>query len=224
MANETLATRYEFEIRSDNETAIGYDMQDLDSEPAELQPLSGPVLTVLGTFGNFNEETGILSIIITDSEYDLDDDDPDSIISQISSLTADSVTAEWTGTYEPREDGDTDAEISIAPRAFDRCTAWVWGNGAQFEQALNEATAVRSYKELGSVTADLDQIAESISDNDYRAWFSTNRTHDDSPRKTVLAMARDLCEEFVLNTITGATGAVDITAEVLADMSEEVTA
>ena len=101
-------------------------------------------------------------------------------------------------------------------------TVCVWGNGATLEQTLNEASSVIRFTELGCVVADLDEIKAAITDESYRLWIASNSTHDGSPRRTLAAMAKDLCEEYVLNTIETAKGVVDITADVIADQKAEV--
>lgn len=101
-------------------------------------------------------------------------------------------------------------------------TVTVWGNGVPLEQALNEASSVVRFSELGSVVADLDEIRAAITDDNYRAWMASNQTHDGTPTRNVAAMARELCEEFVLNAIETAKGVVDITADVVADQKAGV--
>ena len=96
----------------------------------------------------------------------------------------------------------------------------VWGNGASVEQELNSASSVTGYTEIGSIRADLEEIAEAITNDAYRAWISMNGTHDGSPRRTTMVMAKDICEEFVLNTIEVAQGIRDITQDVIADLVE----
>jgi hypothetical protein len=101
-------------------------------------------------------------------------------------------------------------------------TVCVWGNGAPLEQALNEATSVVRFTEIGSVVADLNEIRDSITDSQYLAWMASNQSHDGSPQRSLAAMARELCEEYVMNTIETAKGVVDITATVIADQKVEV--
>ena len=96
----------------------------------------------------------------------------------------------------------------------------VWGNGSQLEQQLNSASSVISYTEAGSVTADLKEIGEAITDDMYATWINTHPAYDSSPSRTTRAMVSDLCEEFVLNTIESAQGEVDVTADVLADIRQ----
>jgi len=76
---------------------------------------------------------------------------------------------------------------------------------------------VISFDETGSVVADLDEIAEAISDRALSSWIAST----DYSTRTKLAFAKYACDEYVLNTITGANGVVDITADVLADLHEE---
>jgi len=110
--------------------------------------------------------------------------------------------------------------ISQDPHDDAHYTVCVWGNGSSLEQALNEASSVIRFTELGSVVADMDAIQSQITDqayNAYNAWVGSNSTHDGSPRRTLNAMAKELCEEYVLNAIETAKGVVDITADVTAD-------
>ena len=112
--------------------------------------------------------------------------------------------------------------ISEDPKDDKHYTVTVWGNGAPLEQALNEASSVVRFTELGSVVADLDEIHAAITDDNYRLWMASSQTHDGTPTRSLAAMARELCEEFVLNTIETAKGVVDITADVIADQKAEV--
>lgn len=111
--------------------------------------------------------------------------------------------------------------ISEDPQSDSVYELCVWGNGASLEQTLNEASSVVEYKEIGSVIADLDEIKDAITDSNYKAWVNSHESHDGSPMRTLMAMAKDLCEEFVLNTIESASGVVDITADVVADAKGE---
>jgi hypothetical protein len=122
----------------------------------------------------------------------------------------------------PELNGNTGSIISQDPHDDAHYTVCVWGNGAALEQTLNEASSVIRFTELGSVVADLDVIQAAITDDSYRAYDRTNSTHDGSPRRTLNAMAKELCEEYVLNTIEAAKGVVDITADVIADQKTEV--
>ena len=122
----------------------------------------------------------------------------------------------------PELNGNTGSIISQDPHDEAHYTVCVWGNGSALEQALNEASSVIRFTELGSVVADLDAIQAAITDESYCAYDRTNSTHDGSPRRTLSAMAKELCEEYVLNTIETAKGAVDITADVVADQKAEV--
>ena len=112
--------------------------------------------------------------------------------------------------------------ISEDPHDEQHYTVTVWGNGVPLAQALNEASSVIRFTELGSVIADLDEIRDSLTDANYLAWMVSHQTHDGSPSQSLAAMARELCEEFVLNTIETAKGVVDITADVIADQTVEV--
>jgi hypothetical protein len=122
----------------------------------------------------------------------------------------------------PELNVNTGSIISQDPHDDAHYTVCVWGNGSALEQTLNEASSVIRFTELGSVVADLDAIQAAITDDSYRAYDRTNSTHDGSPRRTLNAMAKELCEEYVLNTIETAKGVVDITADVVADQKEEV--
>ena len=122
----------------------------------------------------------------------------------------------------PELNGNTGEIISQDPHDGAHYTVCVWGNGSALEQALNEASSVIRFTELGSVVADLDAIQSQITDQPYNAWARSNSTHDGSPRRTLTAMAKELCEEYVLNTIESAKGVVDITATVTADQKAEV--
>ena len=122
----------------------------------------------------------------------------------------------------PELNGNTGSIISQDPHDDAHYTVCVWGDGASLEQALNEASSVIRFTELGSVVADLDAIQSQITDQPYNAWARSNSTHDGSPRRTLNAMAKELCEEYVLNAIETAKGVVDITAAVTADQKEEV--
>ena len=112
--------------------------------------------------------------------------------------------------------------INEDPHDEQHYTVTVWGNGVPLEQALNEASSVIRFTEIGSVVADLEAIREAITDDMYRAWMASSQTHDGTPTRNLAAMARELCEEYVLNTIETAKGVVDITADVIADQKEEV--
>jgi hypothetical protein len=118
--------------------------------------------------------------------------------------------------------GNTGEIISQDPHDDAHYVICVWGNGASLEQVLNEASSVVRFTELGSVVADLSDIHDSISDDQYRTWMSSCQTHDGSPSRNLAAMVRELCEEYVLNTIETAKGVVDITADVVADQKAEV--
>ena len=122
----------------------------------------------------------------------------------------------------PELNGNTGSIISQDPHDDAHYTVCVWGDSASLEQALNEASSVIRFTELGSVVADLDAIQSQITDQPYNAWARSNSTHDGSPRRTLNAMAKELCEEYVLNAIETAKGVVDITAAVTADQKEEV--
>lgn len=122
----------------------------------------------------------------------------------------------------PELNGNTGSIISTDPHDDAHYTVCVWGNGAALEQALNEASSVIRFTEIGSVVADLDAIQSQITDQPYNAWARSNSTHDGSPRRTLNAMAKELCDEYVLNTIETAKGVVDITADVTADQKTEV--
>lgn len=111
--------------------------------------------------------------------------------------------------------------ISENPHDAKHYTVTVWGNGVPLEQALNEASSVIRFTELGSVVADLDEIREAITDDNYRLWINHNQIYC-SPSRNLAAMTRELCEEYVLNTIETAKGAVDITADVVVDQKAEV--
>ena len=122
----------------------------------------------------------------------------------------------------PELNGNSGSIISQDPHDDAHYTVCVWGDGAALEQALNEASSVIRFTELGSVVADLDAIQSQITDEPYNAWARSNSTHDGSPRRTLNAMAKELCEEYVLNTIETAKSVVDITDAVTADQKEEV--
>jgi len=115
----------------------------------------------------------------------------------------------------PELNGNTGSIISQDPHDDAHYTVCAWGNGASLEQALNEASSVIRFTELGSVVADLDAIQSQITDESYNAWARSNSTRDGSPRRTLNAMAKELCEEYVLNTINTAKGVVNITADVI---------
>ena len=55
----------------------------------------------------------------------------------------------------PELNGNTDEIISQDPHDDAHYTVCVWGNGSALEQALNEASSVIRFTELGSVVADL---------------------------------------------------------------------
>lgn len=128
---------------------------------------------------------------------------------------------------------DADTNLCIDWQCFDvdeitevgvRSSGWVWGNGVQTEQRMNEVSDVISFDEIGSAAADLDEIADAISDRVFCRWIATlNEGQPGGYRapKTKLQCAREVCEEYVLNTIESATGVVDITADVVADLREK---
>lgn len=122
----------------------------------------------------------------------------------------------------PELNGNTGEIISQDPHDDAHYTVCVWGNGATLEQMLNEASSVIRFTELGSVVADLSEVNDAITDDAYRAWMTSNQTHDGTPTRNLAVMARELCEEYVLNTIETAKGVVDITADVIADQKAEV--
>lgn len=121
----------------------------------------------------------------------------------------------------PELNGNTGSIISQDPHDDKHYTISVWGNGSPLEQALNEAASVIRFTEIGSVVADLDAIQSQITDQSYNAWARSNSTHDGSPRRGLVAMAKELCEEYALNAIESAKGVVDITAEVTADQAQQ---
>ena len=76
------------------------------------------------------EEGYAVAVEITDAEYELDDDDEDSAISELRTAGFD---AEWRDDYEPQENGRTRVTIFAIPR--EKCEDVF--NGFCFEQAAH---------------------------------------------------------------------------------------
>lgn len=71
---------------------------------ADDDPLSDETIEALNALGEYNRETGVLCVIITDSQYEMDDDNPNSLISKVLEIVGTNCVAEWTDYYEPRTD------------------------------------------------------------------------------------------------------------------------
>lgn len=68
-------------------------------------------LAELSALGALTENE--LAVTITEAQYNLDDDDSDSLIARIIDVLGDGFTAEWLDDYESQPDGTANATIRI---------------------------------------------------------------------------------------------------------------